>query len=371
MLKKIIFTIKKILRPYYYSLIKILRSRHVYNETIKLNGIKKDNKTRIFYLGITEHSNLGDMAQYYCISNWLDQNYPNNIIFKFEATTVVDQRYNFINILKEKLNSNDIIFFQSGYTTQDLGGCHELMHRLVIDSMPDAKIVMMPQTIFFRSEENKRRTAESYNKAKHLLFLARDQVSFKMAQEMFPKITVKCYPDIVTSLIGKYNIISNKENILLCLRKDNEKFYSEKELSVLKNKFKKIIKVDTKDTTIRVNYKKIRKNIHFLIEKEIKFYSKYKVIVTDRYHGTIFSLIANTPVIVLKTTDHKVVTGVDWFKGVYDDYVHLADSLEDAYKLVVNVLQNSKQRRLPSYFNEKYYLTLKKLIDSTIENGDL
>lgn len=51
--------------------------------------------------------------------------------------------------------------------------------------------------------------------------------------------------------------------------------------------------------------------------------SHYKVVITDRYHGTIFSLIANTPVIIIKSTDHKVTTGADWFKGIYDDYVYV------------------------------------------------
>ena len=62
------------------------------------------------------------------------------------------------------------------------------------------------------------------------------------------------------------------------------------------------------------------------------------VTITDRYHGTIFSLCAGTPVIILKTTDHKVTTGADWFKGVYDDYVYVAKDLDDAYSLCQKVL---------------------------------
>ena len=46
-------------------------------------------------------------------------------------------------------------------------------------------------------------------------------------------------------------------------------------------------------------------------------------------------MIANTPVIILKTTDHKVVTGADWFEGVYEDYVYVVNDLEEASQVVL------------------------------------
>ncbi|WP_082026255.1 polysaccharide pyruvyl transferase family protein [Prevotella pectinovora] len=39
-------------------------------------------------------------------------------------------------------------------------------------------------------------------------------------------------------------------------------------------------------------------------------FAKYQVVITDRYHGTIFSQIVNTPVIVISSTDHKLRSGV-------------------------------------------------------------
>lgn len=41
---------------------------------------------------------------------------------------------------------------------------------LVIDAMPDAKILMMPQTVFFQHEENAFRFSENHNKASRMLF---------------------------------------------------------------------------------------------------------------------------------------------------------------------------------------------------------
>ena len=72
-------------------------------------------------------------------------------------------------------------------------------------------------------------------------------------------------------------------------------------------------------------------------------------------------LCAGTPVIILKTTDHKVTTGADWFKGVYDDYVYVAKDLDDAYSLCQKVLAKKLSYHILPYFKTKYYDGLKEL----------
>ena len=106
-------------------------------------------KKRIFYLGVTAHCNLGDLAQHYCICRWLDKYCGDYEIGKFESDTVVNPHLGFVEILERSYSPDDVILFQSGYTTQDLGGNHELMHRLIADNIPAAKVLMMPQTVFF------------------------------------------------------------------------------------------------------------------------------------------------------------------------------------------------------------------------------
>ena len=301
------------------------------------------------------------MAQYYCINRWIERNYSEARLIKVEADTVVFPKYNFINILKKAYRPDDIIIFQSGYTTQDLGGCHELMHRMVIDAIPSAKILMMPQTIFFKSEENRKRTSRCYNQAKNMLFLARDMVSYNQAIEMFPEIRVKAFPDIVTSLIGSFNFENVRTGVCLCVRNDSEKYYSDEEILRLKNQLLEITTVHVTDTTIKENFLQIRNNLQHFIETEIEKFSKYEVTITDRYHGTIFSLAAGTPVIIIKTNDHKVVTGADWFKGVYDGYVFVANDLSDAINIYKELHNKQLSHILKPYFEEKYYKKLKNI----------
>lgn len=334
-------------------------------ETAKLDTlVANSDKERIFYLGITEHANLGDMAQHFCILKWINENYPCYELHKFESSVVTDERFNFIERFKKVYRSCDIIVFQSGYCTQDLGGTHELMHRLICDAIPDARILMMPQTIYFQKEENKQRTSKSYNQAHNMLFLARDFISYDMAKEMFPDIKVAAYPDIVTTLIGTIEFNNKRDGVCVCTRNDGEKYYSDSEISKMVTELQKTAKVVQKDTQAKVHYKEIRKNLKEHIYREIESYSHYNVTITDRYHGTIFSLAAGTPVIIIKTTDHKVTTGADWFKGIYDDYVYVAKDLDDALNLYKKVMNLNLPNKLAPHMKENYYDKLKVYFES-------
>lgn len=369
--KKLKMKIRKTFGWLYSPILAYFRNKakikKIYNDT---NAIIKrlqnlDEETqRIFYLGITAHSNLGDMAQHYCICRWIQQNYPNANLIKIESDTVVFPNYNFLSILKKYYRDNDIIIFQSGYTTQDLGGNHELMHRLVIDAIPYAHILMMPQTIFFKHEENRLRTSKCYNQAKNMLFLARDMVSYEQAKEMFPDITVKPFPDIVTSLIGTLNFNHTRNGVCVCVRDDSEKFYNEIEIKKLCKDISRYASVTITDTTINENYLEIRNNLQKYIENAIEKFSRYNVIITDRYHGTIFSLAAETPVIIIKSNDHKVVTGADWFKGIYDDYVFVAKDLNEAKDLCIKLLNTQLSHKMKPYFSEHYYEKLKEFFSN-------
>lgn len=350
--------------PFWRKIKESKKAKYIKKDTQRLLDIRQDSeKPRVFYLGITAHSNLGDMAQHYCICKWIKENYPERDVIKFESDTVVDNRFGWIEKFKKIYRQEDIIIFQSGYTTQDLGGNHEEMHRLIIDNMPYANILMMPQTIFFQHEENKKRTSQSYDKARHLLFLARDFVSYDMAKEMFPHIEVKAFPDIVTTLIGTLHFNNTRNGVCLCRRNDGEKFYSDDELNELKSKIEDFSSVTITDTTIKVPFMTIRNNMQKYIEGEIEKFSHYKVTITDRYHGTIFSLIAGTPVIIIKTTDHKVTTGADWFKGIYDNYVYVAKDLDDAYQKAEEVCNSFDYVSLHPYFKNHYYDRLKEYLE--------
>ena len=155
--------------PLYFSTKKVL------NEAERMNN-------RIFYIGVPIHANLGDLAQGVCIRKWLKKHYPDKNVVEIKTNSLVNTYFSLLPELKRIYNNeNDFIVFQSGYTTTDIGGYADEMHRAVIQALPDAKILMLRQTVYFENKENQDSTARICNAKKNMLFLARDSVSYATA----------------------------------------------------------------------------------------------------------------------------------------------------------------------------------------------
>lgn len=342
------------------------RPHQLFFDSRTIKEIKRKNKSKqyIYYFGVPEHSNLGDLAQCYCIRRYFEKYFSDYDIIEVFSRNYLDNSFGLRDYLKTAIKPNDLIFFQSGYCTQDLGGREDLMHQAVMRDFPHNKMVLLPQTVFFQNPERKEQASRVYDAHEKLLFLARDQVSYEYAKEMFKHIQIEAYPDIVTTLIGQYEYSFDRDGILFCIRNDSEKYYSDGEIYALIKYFSNTLKCDKLDTTIRVEPEVIRANLKKYMEEYFEKFAHYKVIITDRYHGTIFSLVSNTPVIVIKTKDHKVKTGVDWFRGRYDDQVFFAEDLEEAKAMAEKILDGHVYGCNLPIFEKEFYAKLRGLVEN-------
>ena len=109
------------------------------------------------------------------------------------------------------------------------------------------------------------------------------------------------------------------------------------------------------DTDSPMKWTEIRKKRKDVIENEIKFYSQFKMIVTDRYHGMIFALIANTPVIVLPSTDHKLSSGVKWFPTELYRNISFENSIDKICVLAKKVHNEEKDYTNPTFLYDEYF----------------
>lgn len=367
--------VKEFLAPFYKGY--IYCKEYNRNKCYAIGAIKKllevdITQKRIWYFCVPTHSNLGDQAQACCIEKYFRKFFSDHIVFYLSNNAFDFYEEKILMILKEKIKETDLIFFQSGYT---FTGIHpyENMHRKIVENFPYNKIVFLPQTVKFKNQKILENVQNFYGKYDNIYFFARDKISYDIYKSIFPEHrNVHCFPDIVTTEIGNYDFNNNERNgILLCVRNDVEKLYSFQEISLFKEKLQKIAKVSLSDTNSETKENSL-KEYWKKIEETIDDYAQYQVIITDRYHGTIFALIANTPVIILKTTDHKVVTGADWFEGVYEDYVYVVNDLEEASQVAQQIVTGFEYRKLPSYFKEKYYDRLKDIIEyGELKNDNL
>lgn len=319
----------------------------------KLRSPRKSK--RIYLFGSPNQVNLGDQAQTYCIEKWFKKNFPMHEVFIFTYYTITSGN---LNVIRRTIEKDDKIFIHSGYHITDL---YNLVDKYceVIKLFPDYKIVVFPQTVnFVKNKIKEKYVADIFNAHPNLTLMCRDEISFKKAQPLFNKCKLLLYPDIVTSLIGVKKYFNKRNGILFCMRNDKEALYDKASIEKLRADLNPIPTAMT-DTDSPLFYRTIQKHRGEILQKKWNDFSCYRLVITDRYHGTIFSLIANTPVIVLSSTDHKLESGVKWFPPEFGDFVAYAENLDIAYSLAVKMYnRNENLSALPPYFEEHYYSSL-------------
>lgn len=322
-------------------------------------------KKKALLFSAPSHPNLGDQAQLMCTEKWIKENFPGYKLFVFDhllevfnstnpLAWVFDIRLFQHIVLKLTIRKRDILVGHSGYFFVDHhGGWYSYAYLL---RHWGNRFIILPQTVNFYAPVVKARASHAFGDKSNLTILCRDKVSFANASKSFGSTKLLLYPDIVTSLVGTRKYAHVRDGVLFCMRNDIEAFYSSEEIDALMSRFGDIHK-EKADTTIKVSENEMKRNRDKLINDTIEKFSKFKVVVTDRYHGTIFAAIANTPVIVINSADHKLSSGVTWFpKEQFKDNVRFANNLEEAYEMTSQVLRGETPSHTnPPYFKENYW----------------
>lgn len=314
-----------------------------------------NSKKKIYFFLKPVTPNTGDMAQDMCIEKWFNRVYPEytvlSIPHKFTTNRLLD-------LIQRKIQPSDLIFFHSGFTMNDPN--KDLYFILkIIPLFPNNKIVILPQTVDLISEEVKNNVVRVFDNHKDLTLVCRDTVSLERSKKLFHSCNLTLFPDFVTSMIGVYPVKTNiqRAGVLLVLRNDAEKYYSKVQLQDLIKRLKNAdIKVDITDTLlVKSSFTTVTYRDQ-IIEHILDKFSRYQLIVTDRYHGLIFSQIVSVPVIVLQSTNHKLTSGIEWFpKEHFSNNLYFANNLEEVYQLVQKRLLDTNLYLNPPYFFEKYF----------------
>lgn len=182
-------------------------------------GIKE-----VLFVGFPDHPNRGDSAIFTGALILLE--YLNIKIIKVVHLLSEYNSDEIRSLFNAKLEERAIIFHGGG-NFGDLYSHHHELRYTVLNDFTDYKIVMFPQTVFFKNEINKVTTVENFTKHKGELFLAaRDQNSFEILKEMFKELSqikIELLPDMAF-LIGdqrKRRGIPSLD-ILIHARMDNE-----------------------------------------------------------------------------------------------------------------------------------------------------
>ncbi|CRK80177.1 polysaccharide pyruvyl transferase family protein [Neobacillus massiliamazoniensis] len=340
--------------------------RSILNNLVKISALRKINKLKkykevekIIYLLSPEHGNLGDQAIAIAIKKFLIDHYKNKEVIEFSYLEYMYIKKRISSIS----NDGDIIFLHGGGNLGNLYINEENLRRDVIERFEKNKIIIMPQSISF-SEDNFgkieiEKTKKIYNNHKNLYIVCRESKSFETAQSIFPNNNVILSPDSVLYLSDYYNKSPLRSGVLLALRSDKEKVIDDSRVNKLRGILENLEEnLVFKDTIInkRVN----EKNRIFEFEKILKAFGSSKLVITDRFHGVIFSFITKTPCIVFKSLDHKISEGIKWFNDI--DFIYYAENDSENLSNVINNYLNMGNLNVDEKLKMEFINALQKII---------
>ena len=229
--------------------------------------------------------------------------------------------------------------------------------RQIIKDYKQHKIIVFPQTIYYKNDEigdkEKQESQKVYAEAKKLYLCIREKESYEISKKLHPNTHILLMPDIVLYLDGNNkNEEKRKDEVLICIRSDAEsnlKIETKIEIEKISRSFCKKLKYT--DTVEKRNIRKNERKIELI--NKLKEFSEAKLVITDRLHGMIFALITGTPCVVFSNYNHKVKGVYEWIKDYeYIQYLEDIKDLKEKLDLVIKIKNCKYKNRLKEKYDE-------------------
>ena len=284
---------------------------------------------RVFLMSTPWHGNLGDQAIILAEYQVLKRVFPDHTIIEYP--TEVIQRLLMRFAWKPAMHGKFIICMHCGGNHGSLYPAEEEVQRLIVGNYTKQKIVFLPQSLFFAEDAQGlaelKQSQEVYHRASDLTIMERDHISHAYGKEKFPLVKHVLAPDTVTALsAGAYLKDTERKGVCFFLRQDKEKVLPDTMVeSLLGWLSQHDIAYRRSDTVIRQSLR-TQSGRWAAVAEKLNMARSARVVVTDRYHGLIFSVITHTPVIVFKSYDTKISAGIRWFQDLA--WVHYAEDMD-------------------------------------------
>lgn len=314
---------------------------------------------RIILMGVPYHKNLGDNAIVVAEEKFIKDLFP-NYIYNYVPE---ENMLRCVEIVKNYIDDDDILVMHGGGNMGNEYSYIEQSRRRIVELFPNNKIIVMPQTIFFSDDENGREEFEAskkiYNSHKNLTIIAREKISYELMKKNF-KCNVVFTPDIVLYLNEIDNDNTTRNGALFLIRHDEESIFSDEQRNGMFDYIKKrfngnvVISDTMHDRYLRDDERRI------VFNKKLDQIRDKEIVITDRLHGMIFSVITGTPCVVLGNYNHKIRESAKWFRDFnyvkyVDDIKNVPNAVEELIK-IEKIIYNDEEIR-------KNILKIKELIE--------
>ncbi|MEY8744162.1 polysaccharide pyruvyl transferase family protein [Paenibacillus tundrae] len=269
--------------------------------------------TEIYYLDYPVHSNGGDLLIMKGTEAFFQDNQIN-----------VRARYSVLDCpLSLKVPQNITIVLHGGGNFGDLYPAHQKLRERIIAQHPNHRIVILPQTMFYKSDIELKKTAQVFNRHKDVHFFVRDTLSYEIASKEFQQTNVYLSPDMAHQLWPLKSKRQPNADILYFFRKDIEKtqnqvkYESASEANAVFKDWETLYnRVDRKIIRMITSRLKSGRGSNFarwlwykysdrMVHTAIKEFNKYKTIKTSRLHGHILACLLDQSNILLDNSYGK------------------------------------------------------------------
>lgn len=325
----------------------------------KYDSSLKDKK-KVLVTICADYGNMGDIAIAFVQTEYLRSLFPDRVIIP----SLISDIYADMKSLKEIINDDDLITIIGGGNSGSLYPGIEFSRMFVISQFKKNRIISFPQTLVLEDtvigRKVQKKMQQVYSSHPDLVLAAREEVTFKQYQALFPNTAVLS-PDIVLSYRPQLPDCE-RNGMLLCLRSDGEKKMSDAFTEELCSALSANYETAFIDTTNDKTYHDINDAFHdmFAILERI---AKAKVMITDRLHGMIFSYITGTPCIVLPCAGPKIEFSYRFIKDC--EYVRFSPSFDiDSILKQLKSLPIDRQCK-PGDLSEAYQDLKNQILENT------
>ncbi|ABZ78745.1 polysaccharide pyruvyl transferase [Shewanella halifaxensis HAW-EB4] len=258
---------------------------------------------KVAYIDIPLHYNVGDTLIYLGTEQFIDDHEVNVIHRAFQK-----------NINHNKLKQADVIMLHGGGNFGDLYLKHQKLRESIVKQYPDKQIVLLPQTIFFKSKAAQEKSANIFSSHPDVTMLVRDKRSYEIAKHFSDKVMLM--PDMAHSLhpLVDAREVINKDTqvkrVLNLKRKDIESSGTSNEF--IKKEFDWVNMLTLSDHMLLKYFKKMQKLpiLKYKLAKDWKiqsdallftssnYFLQHELVHTDRLHGLILSVLLGRQVVM-------------------------------------------------------------------------
>lgn len=273
--------------------------------------------SRCALLDFPSRSNFGDSAIWLGEQAWL---------LRHGITVVYTSGLTRCNVreVERRLGRDGVILLSGGGNFGDLHPSHQRLREAIISAFPRRPIIQLPQSVWFREPANARRATAVLDRHPRLVLFIRDQQSLEVARNAFRAPSILC-PDMAFALGPLQRSRGAVTDTIWLVRRDKESSgvahavrgfdhqvdWSDGPITpflrlayfVLKQVAKYPRKLGMLHHPLSLANGVIAKQC---FETACRILSQGTVVITDRLHGHILSLLLGIPHVVLDNNYGKV-----------------------------------------------------------------